>query len=186
MTKATRRMRAPHEPSDHSSQVGSASEHPLKLDIDERSPSHPESRLASLSLCLHPETGSKTKSSKPEVLKNRSAKESGSHQLLIGLADRAGVLWITYSRPGNQDAVPRGGARPCKIDRGSLPEKDVFAARAVRHPSALESLQRGRWLRAHLGRRTQADTSHDPWQKLGLRFHVRSPPWRTVSPRGSA
>ena len=134
MTKATRRMRAPHEPSDHSSQFGSASEHPLKLDIDERSPSHPESRLASLSLCLHPETGSKTKSSKPEVLKSRSAKSLGLTNF-SGLADRAGVLGITYSRPSNQDAVPRGGARPCKIDRGSLPEKDVFAASAVRHPS---------------------------------------------------
>src|SRR5215207_2470175 len=105
--------------------------------------------------------------------------------MLIDLADRAAVLWITYSRPNNQDAVARGSARPHKIDRGSLPEKHVLTARAVRHPSTLEPLQRGRRLRTHLGRRTQADASHDPGQKLGLPFHLVSPPWRIVSPRVS-
>src|SRR4029450_8789341 len=90
-------------------------------------------------------------------------------------ADRTRVFGITYSRRGDQDPVARGGPSPYKIDRGSLPEKDVFAASPVRHPSTLESLQRGAWLCPTPRRHTQADASQYPLQKLGLSSHVPSP-----------
>ena len=161
MIKAVRRTRASHEPSDHAkpvwvrSTVSFQTRHLRKVVFS-----------SGKSLSVLTTVSSSWNRIENEILETSSPEKQVSKRVWVSPSSL--ILLIVQAFLGSRIRVPatRMPSRLAAPGRAKLIAvpclKNTSWQRAVRHPSTLEALQRGRRLRANLGRHTQTDASQSP------------------------